>query len=282
MRGLILVALCACQAPTSPFDDYFDDGAFMLENSHANVLRKFSFTRELEPGVAEGFDLDDQSSPDGEAESCGHGDRTSPDGVGGIDNQFAEVWGLAEPLIGEAVEGLLQGAINEGRFLLMLELEGADNLEDDEVTLHLFRGSADPLVGAQGLILPDQTFRVDDSIAPSVVEGVRIEDGRLSAGPIAFQLPIDILEANFIADVKQGRIQLEIDEDGNFAGILGGVLNVPDMMNELLATDAAAEAALVQPLFESNADMGFDGTACHELSVAFGFEGTTGFVVRTE
>ena len=48
------------------------------------------------------------------AESCFRPDMTSPDGVEGIDNQFAKIPPLVEAVGGEAIEGLVQGIINQG------------------------------------------------------------------------------------------------------------------------------------------------------------------------
>lgn len=282
MRRLLLLLLAGCTAESDPWGDYFGGDGTLLEDSHANVVQRFFFTEEVSPGIADGFDLDGAVSPDGEADSCGHGDLQHPDGTAGIDNQLAKVWSsLLEPLVGEAVESLLQAAINEGRFLLGFELVGVDSLvQDDDVTLHLFRGSTEPLVSAEALLAPDQTLRVDPSTPTSTVEGVSIDNGMLTAGPVSFTLPIEILEANFPMVVHDGRLQMQIDEDGTMRGVIGGSITVADVLDELLATDAAAEAALVLPIFENNADMGFDGESCREFSTAFAFEATTAFVVH--
>ena len=81
-------------------------------------------------------------------------------------------------------------------------------------------------------------------------------------------------------DVKEGKIRFKIHEDGTFEGIIGGSLLVYDVLEELYQTDAYEEAQLVTPLFANNADMGQQGDVCREFSVAFGFQGTTGYVVR--
>ncbi|MCB9663975.1 MAG: hypothetical protein H6732_07665 [Alphaproteobacteria bacterium] len=287
MRPLVpLLLLGACAAPDDGDEadtdaTWFADGGFSLADAHANVLREFSFTREESDGVAPGFDLDGLDSPAGDPASCGHGDLIDPDGVPGIDNQLAAIWTLAAPLIGEQVEELLQGAINEGRMLMVVELVGVDDLRnDDDLSLRLFRGAADPELGTLGLIAPDQTYAVDPSTPEVVLDGLSLRDGFLEAGPVAFDLPIDILEARFDMPVSDGRIRLRLDEQGAMHGLIGGIVDVRTMLDELLATDAAAETELVAPIFENNADMRqVDGT-CTGFSVAFGFDGTPGFVVR--
>lgn len=287
MRALpLLLALAACAPPDEQvLDDtasaYFPDGGYVLERAHANVLREFGFTQEEPDGVAPGFDLDGLTTADGDPASCGHGDLTDPDGVAGIDNQLAAVWSLAAPLVGEQVEELLQGAINEGRMLLMVELEGLDDpLDDEDVTLRVFRGTGAPQVGTLGLIAPDQTFGVDGGLPEARVDGLALRGGLLEGGPVRFDLPVDILEARFVMQVSDGRIRLQLHEDGTMTGLIGGIVDVRAMIDELLATDAAAEAALVAPLFENNADLWEDGGVCSGFSVTFAFAGTPAFVVR--
>ena len=260
---------------------YLGEDQFVLNQSHANVLREFHFLGEEAPGVVQGFDLDNVTSAEGDSASCGHGDLVDPEGREGVDNQLAAIWALLEPLVGEAVQALLQGSINEGRFLLMVELVGVQDLQNDKkVTLNVFQGRQDPEVGTLGLISPDQTYYVNDTVEMSTVKGVSIENGWVEAGPVAFQLPIDILEAQFVMDVQDGKLRFYIHEDGTIEGIIGGSLSVYDVLEELYNTNAAEEAELVTPLFVNNADMGFEDGVCRQMSVAFGFTGTTGYVIR--
>lgn len=259
---------------------YFSDGEFVAAAAKANLIRRYEFPTELD-GRAIGFDLDGRVSGADDTQTCGQGDLSDLAGTPGVDNQLAKMWFAIEPIVGEAVAGLLQGSINEGRFLLVVELGGLDDLvNDDDVTLNLFRGRLDPIIGTSGLIAPGQTVAIDAEFGHSTVEHVKLQDGKLEAGPVAFQLPIDILEADFVMHIFDGRIRLQVHEDGTFSGELGGAIEVQAVMDELLATDAAAEAALVAPIFQDNADMGFEDGACRHFSVAFGFEGTTTFVRR--
>lgn len=262
-------------------EEYFGGSEYILPRSHVNVARQIRITRESEPGVAEGFDLDGAVSEAGEMESCGHADLVDPDGRMGIDNQLAKIWPALEPLVGEAVEGLLQGAINEGRMLIMIELSELDDMKnDDDVTLSVYAGSLDPEIGTLGLIAPDQTFYMDYERPNSSVAQVQIADGELVAGPVLIEIPLNILDANFNLRMENGQVRLKINDDGTYSGILAGAFHVPSVLGELLETGAAAETRLVTPIFESNADMGLVDGKCEYFSTAFGFEGTTAFVVR--
>ncbi|MEC9465928.1 MAG: hypothetical protein VX834_09095 [Myxococcota bacterium] len=277
--ALLFGTLTACGEPSEP--TYFSDGGFMLPSSHANVLKSFGFFSEVEPGVAYGFDLDGVVSDGTSPDSCYESDYTDPDGRTGIDNQLAKIWTDLDPLVGDATRGLLQGSINEGRFLLMIELENLDDyMNDDDVTLHLFRGRLKPEIGTFGFIAPDQTIYFDDTFSSARVPGLKVVDGVLEAGPIAFQIPVDILEARFTMQVHSGKIRINIRDDGSFHGYIGGFVTIQDVLDELYATDAVQEAMLVTPFFENNADRNPVNGRCTDFSTTFHFEGTTAHVVR--
>lgn len=266
----------------NPFGpDYFGGDGYVEPNTHANVVRALSFAGDISNGVALGFDLDGRVSDPGESESCGWGDKVDSDGNSGIDNQFGSLWPLIEPTIGTQVEALLQGAINEGSVLIIVELGGVDDLmNDDEVEIRVFRGSADPDVGNQGLLAPSQTYQFNYDTPYSASPPTSIVDGVVQAEGLEFYVPIDILDANFNAHITYGVVRLEIQPDGTFRGVIGGAINVDDFLYEILNTGARAEAEAVQPIIENNADMVRVDGECTLLSVAFEFDATTAFVVR--
>jgi hypothetical protein len=259
---------------------YLEGEQYILENSHVNVLRRLVFSAPIESGVAIGFDLDGRTSAPGDDESCNHGDQTDPEGRDGIDNQFSILWGAIEPIVGVQVEELLQGAINEGLVLVMMEITDFESLsDDDEATFNLYRGSLDPQVGTRGVIAPDQTFYYDYS-APLSSALATITNGELFAGPVELGIPITILDLDIILPLKNGFVRIQILEDGTFEGILGGTINIGSIADALLETGAASETRAVLPFFEANADMNLVDGDCLDMSAAFEFEGTTAFVVR--
>lgn len=262
-------------------EPYFLEGGFVLPQSHGNVVREFFFFGEESPGVADGFDLDEINSIEPHPDTCYVQDMTDNFGRVGIDNQLARIWTDLEPLVGEATEALLHGAINEGKFLLMIELEGVDDLmNDDNVTVHVLRGRLKPNIGTKDLIAPDQTFYADEKFPSSKVENVQIVDGFLEAGPVEFVVPIEILDANFELPVRRGKIRIQIKPDGSFDGLVGGFITASEFLGELLNTGAKTEAELVSPFFEENTDRNRVDGYCTDFSAAFGFSATTAFVVR--
>jgi hypothetical protein len=206
---------------------------------------------------------------------------TSPDGVAGIDNSFGGIWPALEPLVGTQLQGLLQGAINEGRVLIMMEMAGVDDIyNDDDVTVNVYRALGDPEVGTFGFISPNQTYEMDYGSPISVVEGVAIEDGHVVAGPFSVSIPIDILDFQAVLAVEGAFVDLQIDERGHVSGTLGGAFSVDDFLDELMATGGRAEGELIEPFLRNSADITFDERECGHLSVAVRVEGTKAYVVR--
>ncbi len=293
---VLALALAACGSEDTPeavtpsvdeeqgvFADYFDDGGYILPNSHGLIIREISFFGQEEDGTLEGFDLDDKNSDDSDEASCGHADLADTSGNTGIDNQVGAIWNAPlEPLVGEATYALLNGAINEGRFLMAMELTGVDDLKnDDNVALRFFRATADPYVGTFGFIAPDQTYHVDTEFPSTTIENLQIVDGEVVAGPVEFQIPIDVLNEFFIVRVTTGKVRFTIAEDGSASGFLGGVINVADVLEEGYQTNAAQEFRVVTPFFFANTDMlPNDEGGCDGISMAIRIEATTGFVVH--
>lgn len=291
---LLSLVCLGCDADAGPSEDppptedaalpdgrYFEGAGYMLPGSHVNVVKRIGVTTMIEPGVTKGFDLDGRTSDYTDEESCRHGDFVDPDGREGIDNQLAAIWSDLYPLVGEAVEALLQGAINEGRVLVMMELVGVDDLvDDDDVTFNVYRGLLDPEIGTFGFIAPSQTFYYDYDSPISTASNMAIVGGELVAGPVQLQLPINILDLDIIANIYGGFVRMQIAGDGTFTGYIGGAFSLDEILSALLQTGAAAETRLVAPIFENNADMGYEDGVCTLISVGFEFEGTTAFVVR--
>ena len=100
-----MLYLFACSAPSSW--EYLHEDQYILANTHANMIRQIDFFGTDDQGQAWGFNLDDRDSPEGEEESCEHGDLTDATGRTGIDNQMATIWDLIEPVAGSYAQEVL-------------------------------------------------------------------------------------------------------------------------------------------------------------------------------
>jgi len=273
----LLLGLLSCE--DTRWNGWQVEGGQLYDDRYANVVRGFSFLAEDDGAVA-GFNLDGEDTSKADS-PCGHGDIPGLDGSPGVDNQFGRMWGSIQGLVGEPVQELLQGSINEGRFLMMMEFEGLDDFTtDDSFTFRLLQANGQPVIGTQDLIAPDQTFYLDPEVPASIAEDVQLRDGVFEAGPIDFVLPIDILEERFPIYVVDGRVRGTLDEAGRLTGWIGGHIDVDATMAYLLNSNASAEAQLVDPIFRANQDVVGPNGECSYISTAFGFEGTHAFLVH--
>ena len=263
------------------FGDYFAAGGYLAGDSIVNVIRQVSFDQKVEAGVCWGFNLDGQVSEEGDEQSCLHADMVSPDGVEGIDNKFSELFADFKEVYGPQITDLLHEAINEGRLLLLIELEGVDDLEnDDDITVRWHRGSLAPHVGHSGFLLSDQTYYLDPSMEPSVIEHARIVDGVVEVGPFDYGVPLEIFDADMIMEVETGFLRFRIREDGSLSGIFGGGLRYQPLLEVLYDTGASSEAYLLTPFIELMADMLYEDGVCHGLSMGISFDTAPGYLVR--
>ena len=124
---------------TSPLSSC--DVSTHIERQWTGVIYELKFGREEPSGISLGDNIDQQVSDGQDPSSCYQSDLSSPDGEEGIDNQFAKIIPLIEAVGGEAIEGLAQGIINQGRLLMMLQLTALDDedlSEDDCFHLESF------------------------------------------------------------------------------------------------------------------------------------------------
>lgn len=269
-RWLLPAALLACASCTTTEPP-----------REAVILRDLGFasrTGEQIDGidVAEGLNLDGVDSDRSDLASCARRDFVSPEGVPGVDNQFAFLYdAVVEFFQDGTVEGIVRGSINEGRLLIMLEVEGVDSYEnDDSVMVSIFLGEGAPDVGVDELIVPAQTFDRRADAQVSTFPG-RIEDGVLTAGPINTTIPMAFFNVFFDLDLHDGMLQAEVNDRGEWTGLLSGgvpaetILGVArrsDMLQEIQVGD------IVESILPRYLDMGVnDEGRCTQLSAALKF-----------
>lgn len=242
------------------------------------VARNIAFATEQPGGVAEGFDLDDIVSTGTDTTSCNREDYVAPDGREGIDNQFAVLWDAIVNVIGDAVDGLILGAINDGFLLFMIELDGIDDLENDDcVRVEIYVGEGKPIVGTDGYIASSQTFGRGDKGPLSVIECGTIVDGVLDAGPFDGELPISILDVSFDLEVFDARFRGRLNPDGTVTAVLGAAIDSAQIIEVGEGADYRLEG-LVGPLVRNRSDMARDEFGdCQRLSATMLYDGTTAF-----
>jgi len=241
------------------------------------VLQSLHFARE-EAGVSLGFDLDGVDSAEDDGTGCGHGDYEDPWGHAGVDNAMASLMPILELTEARVLEELIQFAINNGSLLMMLQLQGLDDVvADDGVDITLLRGVGVPDIGNDGLIAPGQTFDVAPDTVPSRVDDVAVVDGVLVAAGFTVDLPITIFDVDMTLTALDAVLRMELTEDGG-AGFFAGRFPYQQLIDGLTGTgiDDGLEEAL-PTILANNADLDSPGGPCSALSVTLQFDATSAF-----
>jgi hypothetical protein len=235
------------------------------------VVTTLSFTREAPKGTAPGFDLDKLTSDGNDDTSCRKRDFVDAEGRVGIDNQLAALIPDIEALVGDAVDGLVQGAINDGLLLIALDFDGIDDLQNDAcfgLSVGLAKGT--PTLGTDGVIEGFQTFVARTDVTPSLGQQGRIENGLLTIGPMDVDIPLKLFDVSFTLRVYDAYFRFRIDEDGFMDGHLGGGI-VPEELIDGIKDGAGLDdiIPLVRTVLKTSADLKPDAEgACQQVSVA--------------
>lgn len=243
------------------------------------VGQYITFGVEEPEGVTPGFDLDDLVSSGDDFESCRQPDFVAPDGTRGIDNQFALLWAAITDIIGDAADGLLMGAINDGNLLMMVRFEGIDDLEyDDCVDVSVFLGEGKPFIGTDGLITSGQTFDVAPDTPMSRVACAVLEDGVVTTDHFDGVIPISILDVSFDLEIYQARLRAELHDDGSITATIGAGVSVDQVIEVAEGADYRLEG-LVSTLVRNRADLAPDEYGeCQRMSATLLVDGTRAFL----
>ncbi|MEZ4433847.1 MAG: hypothetical protein R3F65_15690 [bacterium] len=250
-----------------------------VQPHHVAVARTLRFVR-AEDGVSEGFDLDAHVSGRTDPIGCRVADFEAPDGTPGIDNAFSQLLPLIEAGGGQALEGLVQSAVNEGDMLVVFELDGLDDLiDDDRLSLSVFRGTGDPFIGTDDRIEPWQTYDIDMAAPWSHDADARLTGGVIEAGPIDFELPIFVFDFEFMITARDARLRLELGPHGPVRGVLGGAISIQNMLDIVENIDGGQQLpGIIRTLGATYADLDPDEAGnCQSLSVAIAFDLTGAF-----
>jgi len=275
LLGLTLLSCGDASSPTDPSADTDAVGvsadvsdAFDAQTSYLSVVHTLYFAREEPSGVTEGFNLDGLDSTVRDRRGCNAADMTDPTGRTGIDNEFARLFPLIQALGGDIVEAIAQSAIDDGRLLLMVQVDGVDDLVNDaSVDVTISRGTGSPLMATNGFLEPYQTFAHDETQPTSHLPDVPLIDGVVEAGPFNFDLYINVLGEDVDLRIIDAMVRLEMREDGTFDGVLGGGVPKEDVV---MAADFAGGdlTQLVRDIIDDTADLAPDEDGeCQRMSV---------------
>jgi hypothetical protein len=271
LGAVALLAACAGPDEVEDTDESFDNTL---------VISQIGFAREVD-GESFGFDLDGITSGSGGGPGCGVADFVSPDGVEGIDNSFAILLPGLEQIGAEAVEPLLQDAIDQGELLWLFDLVGLDSLtQDDCVALTVSRGAGAPVLGGTGSLVTGQTFDLDPDVPTSEVACAEVAGGVLTGGPLEIALPLAIFDESLFIDLQGGIVGMELREDGTAHGYIGAGISIEQLAENIESLDGVEGAIISLALgaLSQRADLEPDATgACTQMSMALEFEAISAF-----
>lgn len=283
MRHLLLL-LCAmaCQGPetikdTAQFDMCANEGT-----PQYLLVRQATFARgDALTLTSEGFDLDGTVTGPTDLTGCEVEDYTSPSGVPGIDNSIARLLPILETTEAAAIEPIIQDSINGGALLLMFGLHGVDDpLDDTCVQVEVLQGVGDPFVGADGWIVPGQTFDRDGTNPIQMTDVVPLVDGVVEAGPLEADMAFQVLDAYISFTMHTSMVRMWPNGDGTWSGRVAGGVEIDALV--AVATEQNVDPAvfeLIDPFLKLVADLGPDETGtCTQLSMTLEFEAVPAFL----
>ncbi|MCB9730933.1 MAG: hypothetical protein H6746_20850 [Deltaproteobacteria bacterium] len=269
-----VLADAATDAPAAP-----EVTAPAASTSKLVVLDRLGFAPETSPGVGDGFDLDGRVSGPGDPGGCFEPDLVSPAGLPGVDNKLGTLLPLFAVAGIGAADALLQNSVDEGGLLLMMQIDGVDDLRDDDsVTITVRTGQGKPLMATDGLILPGQTFHLRPDSPDTRTESGRIEGGILTAGPVDTWLRVRVLGLDYELPVHGAWIRGRVTEEGGLAdGVIGAGVAITDLQ-KIGDRDSAVGGAM-ELLFAEGGDLAPDATgACQQVSASLAFTAVSAFL----
>ncbi|MEZ4296791.1 MAG: hypothetical protein R3B70_17625 [Polyangiaceae bacterium] len=252
--------------------------------THSFLISTLGFTRvSEEDGTAPGFDVDGVVSDGTDDASCFKKDFVSPEGVVGVDNQLAALIPDVEAILGDAVDGLVQGAINNGALLILFTISGVDDLQNDDcVDLTVTTVTGKPTLGTDGIIEAYQTYDFKPEAEVSHATHGKIEKGVLMAGPFELAIPIAIFDVSFTIHVHDALFRVPVDApDGVLKrGYVGGGV-VPQEILDGVKEGAGVNKYIpvLTVVLNGSADLVPDeeGT-CQQVSAALAISAVEAFV----
>ena len=185
--------------------------------------------KEAQGTTAIGLNLDGKIGPN---------DFTGPDGEQGIDNQMYRVLGCVGNYRGPdgSYRHFIQDYMrkfNYNRFLM--ELSNVDDLvNDDDVTVTLYRGKDPLMVDALGEFASGSTQRIDFRWGKSFVYQLRgkIQDGVLTTEPADVTFPESQARGVPYLSVRAWRVKLKLMPE-SAAGLMAGYTDIERYYNSL-------------------------------------------------
>ncbi|MCA9643976.1 MAG: hypothetical protein H6718_22600 [Polyangiaceae bacterium] len=298
MRRLLASALlpllfsgCGGDAEVSEAPEATAQQDFGAVLTFATFAQQLAEATDDKRAVAEGLNLDESDGLGEDAATCYKKDFDGPDGRAGVDNQFAVLLPLIKTFVGEDnIDVLLEAAITNGQLLIVMDLQGLDNLDDDpDVKLRLGAGTGSVLQDTTGAYELYQTFGYNREEAPTSDFAGYVKDGTLYANAAEAWLPVRVLDADFNLHVRNAKVEFKLTREtqvgGVFVeGIVSGGINVDDFKEIIAGLNISSDLQkLATSVIGGTADLAPDGDGvCQEVSAALKFRASPAYILDQE
>ena len=179
--------------------------------------------------IATGFNLDNNSNTGG---------FVAEDGEKGIDNALYRAWGCDAPWRGNGNATLHLRANDKmqgGLYTMVIRVSGnKDPMNDDNATLEIGYSPDKITKNARGDVAADYSYRIGKSEQYTKLKA-KIRNGVVETEQVAeLHAPRIAWWYNHVgdADIRKGKIRLEIGADGNAKGLIGGYRNWREIYTE--------------------------------------------------
>ncbi len=167
--------------------------------------------------------------------------------------------------------------------LILLEVSGGEGAPESCSGFRVLRADDLPLIGTDGRVLPGQTLKLEAGQRELPVMPATMEGGQTIARDFAFELPIQVFDANLYFEFDTSAVRIDPTEDPQdpvLRGVIGGGAAWQPVVEQLEQTGVATEVKeLLRTVVAQIADLSPDETgACQSMSAAFTFEAVEAFV----
>ncbi len=182
-----------------------------------------------------GIDLDGENGAE---------DFPGLEGGEGIDNQWYRVVGCSRSYQSAGQSNGFNIAMLTGSWGILIELEGVDDIRnDEEVIVHLY-ANADPIrLSPSREPLAYATYSPKAEARYRATTSGRIVDGVLTSEPVDAGFQNETNSMYTERPLRQARLQMHIEEDGSMSGYLAGYTPVEAMYDTAFAFRSGIKAS---------------------------------------
>lgn len=268
---LLLIAACAAVAcgpeKKSSGDPLAHCGTGLCADGPLYATTTLAFIEADAQGHTRGFHLEGADTG-----ACPSSNNTDVNG-NPVDNQVANVIPVLYSQIGSALPTLIQNAVNDGGIALVLEIVG-DPTRDTNVHLVVHHGSGAPLLGADKLMLANQTLMLATEAPLGICRNAKVANGVLSCGPFDMTLPVQVFGVDYSVDFLDMLMTMTLPADGADSEVLlGGAVTIANIKHiaEVAGPGAGDLGPVVDNVIPGLADVPDPVTGeCNRISGAIG------------